>query len=61
MTPEPAWTDSHRAAQDKVRQALVSDPGLTSAELAVGSGVILSVRGAVSDWSSRHRTGARRP
>jgi hypothetical protein len=44
MTPEPRWTDSHRAAQDKVRQALMSAPGLTSAELAVGSGVILSVR-----------------
>jgi predicted O-methyltransferase YrrM len=46
MTPEPDWTDSHRAAQDKVRQALVSDPGLTSVELAIGSGVILSVRSA---------------
>jgi demethylmenaquinone methyltransferase/2-methoxy-6-polyprenyl-1,4-benzoquinol methylase len=46
MTPAPDWTDSHRASQDKVRQALVSAPGLTSAELAVGSGVILSVRSA---------------
>jgi hypothetical protein len=46
MTAEPVWTDSHRAAQDRVRQALVSDPGLTSAELAVGSGVILSARSA---------------
>jgi len=46
MAPEPGWTDSHRAAQDKVRQALVSAPGLTSTELAVGSGVILSVRSA---------------
>jgi predicted O-methyltransferase YrrM len=46
MAPQPDWTDSHRAAQDKVRQSLVSDPALTSAELAVGSGVILSVRGA---------------
>jgi predicted O-methyltransferase YrrM len=44
MTPEPDWTESHRASQDKVHQALVSDPGLTTAELAVGSGVILSVR-----------------
>jgi predicted O-methyltransferase YrrM len=44
MTPQPVWTGSHRAAQDKVRQALASDPRLTSAELAVGSGVILSVR-----------------
>lgn len=46
MTPEPDWTDSHRASQDSVRQALVSAPGLASAELAVGSGVILSVRSA---------------
>jgi predicted O-methyltransferase YrrM len=46
MTPEPDWTDAHRAAQDRVRQALLSAPGLTSAELAVGSGVILSVRSA---------------
>jgi predicted O-methyltransferase YrrM len=46
MTPEPDWTDGHRAAQDEVRQALLSAPGLTSAELAVGSGVILSVRSA---------------
>jgi demethylmenaquinone methyltransferase/2-methoxy-6-polyprenyl-1,4-benzoquinol methylase len=46
MTPEPDWTDSHRGSQDKVRQALLCAPELTSAELAVGSGVILSVRGA---------------
>lgn len=46
MTPEPGWTDIHRASRDKVRQTLMSAPGLTSAELAVGSGVILSVRGA---------------
>ena len=38
MTPEPDWTDSHRAAQDNVRHALLSAPQLTSAELAVGSG-----------------------
>lgn len=44
MTPEPHWTASHRACQDTVRQALLSDPSLTSVELAVGSGVILSVR-----------------
>ena len=44
MTPQPGWTDSHRAAQDKVRRALLSAPGLTSAELAAGSGVILSAR-----------------
>jgi predicted O-methyltransferase YrrM len=47
MTPEPAWTDDHRASQDKVRQALLSAPELTSAELAIGSGVILSVRSAL--------------
>lgn len=46
MTPEPDWPDSQRAAQDKVRQALLSARELTSAELAVGSGVILSVRSA---------------
>ncbi|MGD0705820.1 MAG: class I SAM-dependent methyltransferase [Trebonia sp.] len=45
MTPQAEWTDRHRAAQDTVRQALLSAPGLTSAELAIGSGVILSVRG----------------
>jgi len=46
MTPEPNWTNSHRAAQNKVREALVFAPELISAELAVGSGVILSVRSA---------------
>jgi predicted O-methyltransferase YrrM len=46
MTPEPDWTDSHRAATDRVRRALLSAPGLTSAELPAGSGVILSARGA---------------
>ena len=46
MTPEPDWPDSQRAAQDSVRQALMSAPDLTSAELPVGSGVILSVRSA---------------
>jgi demethylmenaquinone methyltransferase/2-methoxy-6-polyprenyl-1,4-benzoquinol methylase len=45
MTPEPDWPDSLRAAQERVREALLSAQGLTSAELAVGSGVILSVRG----------------
>jgi predicted O-methyltransferase YrrM len=44
MTPRPDWTDGHRTAQDRVRRALLSAPGLTSAELAVGSGVILSAR-----------------
>ena len=46
MTPRPDWTDVHRAATEGVRRALLSDPELTSAELPVGSGVILSVRGA---------------
>jgi predicted O-methyltransferase YrrM len=46
MTPRPEWTGSHRASQDQVRRALLSAPGLTSAELPAGSGVILSVRGA---------------
>jgi predicted O-methyltransferase YrrM len=46
MTPQPGWTDSHRAATEGVRRALLSAPELTSAELAVGSGMILSVRGA---------------
>jgi demethylmenaquinone methyltransferase/2-methoxy-6-polyprenyl-1,4-benzoquinol methylase len=44
MTPEPGWSDGHRAAVARIRQALLSAPGLTSAELAVGSGVILSAR-----------------
>jgi demethylmenaquinone methyltransferase/2-methoxy-6-polyprenyl-1,4-benzoquinol methylase len=46
MTPQPDWADSLRAAQDTVRQRLLSAAGLTSAELAIGSGVILSARGA---------------
>ena len=46
MTPESNWTDTHRAAQERVRQALLSAPELTSAELAVGSGVILSALSA---------------
>ena len=46
MDPQPDWADSLRAAQDKVRQQLLSAAGLTSAELAIGSGVILSARTA---------------
>jgi demethylmenaquinone methyltransferase/2-methoxy-6-polyprenyl-1,4-benzoquinol methylase len=46
MTPQPDWPDGLRAAQDKCRQALVSAPELTCAELAAGSGVILSVKTA---------------
>jgi predicted O-methyltransferase YrrM len=44
MSPEPDWSDGHRASQDKVRATLLAAPELTSAELAVGSGMILSVR-----------------
>ena len=46
MTPQPGWAGSLRAAQGKVRQQLLSAAELTSAELAVGSGVILSARSA---------------
>jgi predicted O-methyltransferase YrrM len=45
MTPQPGWTAGHRAATGEVRRALLADPALISAELPVGSGVILSVRG----------------
>jgi predicted O-methyltransferase YrrM len=60
MTPELGWTDSHQALQDKVRQALLSAPELTSAELAVGSGVILSVRGGwgAGAWAAGARRSA---
>jgi demethylmenaquinone methyltransferase/2-methoxy-6-polyprenyl-1,4-benzoquinol methylase len=44
MLPAPDWSDSQRASQDKVRQTLLAAPELTSAELTVGAGVILSVR-----------------
>jgi hypothetical protein len=44
MTPLPDWTDSHRAAQERVRRTLLTAPELTSVELAHGSGVILSAR-----------------
>jgi hypothetical protein len=44
MTPLPEWTDSHRAAQERVRQTLLTAPRLISVELAHGSGVILSTR-----------------
>ena len=44
MTPRPDWTDSHRAAQEQVRRTLLTAPGLTSVELAHGSGVILGAR-----------------
>src|SRR6516225_8431351 len=44
MTLLPEWTDSHRAAQERVRQTLLTAPGLISIELAHGSGVILGAR-----------------
>jgi len=44
MAPQPDWTDDTRAGQEEVRQALLGAPGLTSVELAHGSGVILSAR-----------------
>jgi demethylmenaquinone methyltransferase/2-methoxy-6-polyprenyl-1,4-benzoquinol methylase len=44
MTPLPDWTDGHRAAQERVRRTLFTTPGLTSVELAHGSGVILGAR-----------------
>lgn len=46
MTPARGWTDTRRASQEKVRQTLFSHPSLTSTEVAVGSGVILSARRA---------------
>jgi len=46
MTPLPEWTDSHRAAQERVRRTLLTAPGLISVELAHGSGVILGARAA---------------
>jgi demethylmenaquinone methyltransferase/2-methoxy-6-polyprenyl-1,4-benzoquinol methylase len=44
MTPRAGWSDSHRAAQEQVRQTLLAAPELTSVELNHGSGVILSAR-----------------
>ena len=46
MTPLPEWTDSHRAAQERVRRTLLTAPGLISVELAHGTGVILGARAA---------------
>jgi predicted O-methyltransferase YrrM len=42
MTPMPGWPDMQRAGQNRVRHALLTAPELISAELATGSGVILS-------------------
>jgi len=44
MTPMPEWSETQRARQSQVRQRLLTAPQLISAELAVGSGVILSTR-----------------
>ena len=44
MTPMPEWPAPQRARQSQVRQALLTASQLISAELAVGSGVILSTR-----------------
>lgn len=42
MTELPDWPATHKAAQEKVRQALMTHPGLVATELATGSGVILA-------------------
>jgi predicted O-methyltransferase YrrM len=44
MTPMPDWPSSQQAAQEQVRQALLTAPQLITTELAHGSGVILSTR-----------------
>lgn len=44
MEPVQEWDDTDRVMQDKVRRSLLPAPELVSAEFAVGSGVILSVR-----------------
>jgi predicted O-methyltransferase YrrM len=44
MTPQPGWSDEHRAATEQVRGTLLAAPELTSVELAHGSGVILGAR-----------------
>jgi predicted O-methyltransferase YrrM len=46
MTATPEWTTEQHARQDEVRQALLTSPLLTSAELDHGSGVILATRHA---------------
>lgn len=46
MTATPQWTTEQHARQNEVRQALVTSPLLTSAELDHGSGVILATRRA---------------
>ena len=44
MTPAPDWSDTQRAEQEQVRRTLMEAPELVSAELADGSGMILSTR-----------------
>ncbi len=44
MTPMPGWPGAQRARQSRIRQALLTAPQLISAELAHGTGVILSRR-----------------
>ena len=44
MTAAPQWDTEQHARQQQVRQALLTSPLLTSAELRHGSGVILSTR-----------------
>jgi demethylmenaquinone methyltransferase/2-methoxy-6-polyprenyl-1,4-benzoquinol methylase len=44
MAPKPDWSDKQRTGQSRVRQALFAAPQLISAELAQGSGMILSTR-----------------
>ena len=44
MTPMPDWPGTQRAGQSRVRQELLTARQLISAELAHGSGVILSTR-----------------
>ncbi len=46
MTPTPEWTTEQHTRQDDVRQALLTSPLLTSAELDHGSGIILATRHA---------------
>jgi predicted O-methyltransferase YrrM len=44
MTPTPQWTDEQHARQAETREALLTSPLLTSAELSCASGVILCTR-----------------
>jgi ABC-type multidrug transport system fused ATPase/permease subunit len=46
MIATPQWSPEQRDKQERVRQALLTSPLLTSVELGHGSGVILSTRHA---------------